>query len=141
MDSRLSFQAWPRMRSAAICSPRSLSEHLLHPSSQTYFGFQWHGFFFVFRTLSFAWKAGAFVYHKLGLAVSGSERSLGVPVSQYIDDRQVGQLFILHFGLAGALLLSEHKQPLISCVICSLRLDISSLLENGSWFLQHGLVF
>ena len=47
----------------------------------------------------------------------------------------------LHFGLAGALLLSEHKQPLISCVISSLRLDISSLLENGSWFLQHGLVF
>ena len=47
----------------------------------------------------------------------------------------------LHFGLAGALLLSEHKQPLISCVISSLRLDISSPLENRSWFLQNGLVF
>ena len=67
---------------------------MLHPSSQTYFGFQWHGFFFVFRTLPFGWKDSAFIYHKLGLAISGAARSLGVPVSQYIDDRHVGQLFI-----------------------------------------------
>lgn len=66
---------------------------LLHPSSQTYFGFQWQGFYFTFRTLPFGWKASAFIYHKLGLAVSGAARSIGVPVSQYIDDRHVGQLF------------------------------------------------
>lgn len=66
---------------------------MLNPSSQTYFGFQWHGFFFVFRTLAFGWKASAFIYHRLGLAVLGATRSLGVPVSQYIDDRYVGQLF------------------------------------------------
>lgn len=76
------------------CDDKSGYQHvLLHPSSQTYFGFQWHGFYFVFRTLPFGWKASAFIYHKLGLAVSASARSHGVPVSQYIDDRHVGQLF------------------------------------------------
>ena len=63
---------------------------LLHSSSQAYFGFQWQGFYFVFRTLPFGWKASAFIYHKLGLAVSDAARSTGVPVSQYIDDRHVG---------------------------------------------------
>jgi len=66
---------------------------LLHPSSHTYFGFEWEGFHFVFRTLPFGWKASAFIYHNLELAVSGAARSFGVPVSQYIDDRHVGQLF------------------------------------------------
>ena len=65
----------------------------LHSSSQAYFGFQWQGFYFVFRTLPFGWKVSAFLYHKLGLAVSGAPRSIGVPVSQYIDNRYVGQLF------------------------------------------------
>ena len=32
--------------------------------------------------------------HNLGLFVSGAARSFGVPVSQYIDDRHVGQLFL-----------------------------------------------
>lgn len=49
--------------------------------------------YFVFCTLPFGWKASAFIYHNLGLAVTGAARSLEVPVSQYIDDRHVGQLF------------------------------------------------
>ena len=50
------------------CDDKSGYQHvLLHPSSQTYFGFQWHGFYFVFRTLPFGWKASTFIYHKLGL--------------------------------------------------------------------------
>ena len=71
---------------------------LLHSSSQAYFGFQWQGFYFPFRTLPFGWKASAFIYHKLGLAVSGAARSIGVSVSQYIDYRHVGQLFTAPFG-------------------------------------------
>ena len=106
------------------CDDKSGYQHvLLHPSSQTYFGFQWYGFFFVFRTIPFGWKASAFIYHKLGLAVSGAVRSLGVPASQYIDDRQVRKLFIPPFLVSR----TEPKQPLTSCVICSLRLDISSV--------------
>ena len=65
----------------------------LHPSSETYFGLEWDNFFFVFRTLPFGRKASAYIYHNLGLVVSHAARSLGVPLSQYIDDRHVGQLF------------------------------------------------
>ena len=46
-----------------------------------------------FCTLPFGWKTSAYIYHNLGLAVSSSARSYGAPVSQYIDDRHVGQLF------------------------------------------------
>ena len=66
---------------------------LLHSSSPTYFGLEWNGVYFVFCSLRFGWMTGAFIYHKLGLAVTGAARSLGVPASQYIDDRHVGQLF------------------------------------------------
>jgi len=65
----------------------------LHSFSETYFFLEWENFFFVFRTLPFSWKASAFIYHNLGLVVSHAVRSLGVPLSQYIDDRHVGQLF------------------------------------------------
>lgn len=47
----------------------------------------------MFRTLPFGWKASAYIYHNLGLVVSHAARSLGVPLSQYIDDLHVGQLF------------------------------------------------
>ena len=67
----------------------------LHPSSVTYFGLEWENMFFVFRTLPFGWKASAFIYHNLGIAVSHAARSFEVPLSQYFDDRQVGQLFSL----------------------------------------------
>lgn len=66
---------------------------LLHPSSRSYFGLEFKGVYFVFRTLPFGWKASAYVYHNIGLAVTSAARSFGVPVSQYIDDRHVGQLF------------------------------------------------
>ena len=65
---------------------------LLHPSSRTFFGLEWNGVYFVFCTLPFGWKASAYIYHNLGLAVTSAARSCGVPVSQYIDHRHVGQL-------------------------------------------------
>ena len=66
---------------------------LLHSSSHTYFGFQWQGFYFIFCTLLFGWKASAFIYHKLSLEVSGAAGSIGVLASQYIDYWHVGQTF------------------------------------------------
>ena len=66
---------------------------LLHPSSRTFFGLEWNGVYFVFCTLPFGWKASAYIYHNLGLAVTSAARSFGVPVSQYIDDRHVGQIY------------------------------------------------
>ena len=66
----------------------------LHPSSRTLFGLYWQGFYFTFCTLPFGWKASAFLYHNLGLSVCGAARSFGVPLSQYIDDRHLGQLLV-----------------------------------------------
>ena len=64
----------------------------LHPSSSTFFGLEWEGWYFVFTTLPFGWKASAYLYHSIGLAATCYVRSLGVPCSQYIDDRHSGQL-------------------------------------------------
>ena len=66
---------------------------LLHSSSRTYFGLEWTGVYFVFCTLPFGWKANPFICHQLRLFVTGAASSLGVSMSQYIDDRHVGQLF------------------------------------------------
>ena len=69
-------------------------QHLkIHPDSQEFFSFSWRDYYFSFCTLPFGWKASAFLYHNFGLVVTSAARSLGVPVSQYIDDRLVGQLF------------------------------------------------
>ena len=64
----------------------------LHPRSSTFFGFQWEGWYFTYSSLPFGWKASAFVYNTVGLTATHYIRSLGVPCSQYIDDRHVGQL-------------------------------------------------
>ena len=64
----------------------------LHPRSSTFFGFQWEGWYFTYAGLPFGWKASAFVYNTIGLTATHFIRSLGVPCSQYIYDRHVGQL-------------------------------------------------
>ena len=70
------------------------SQHLnIHPDFQGFFSFSWRGYYFSFCTLHFGWKASTFLYHNFGLVVTSAARSLGVPVSQYIDDRHVDQLF------------------------------------------------
>ena len=46
----------------------------------------------MFTTIPFGWKVSAFVYHSIGMAATNYIRSLGVPCSQYIDDRHCGQL-------------------------------------------------
>ena len=53
---------------------------------------EWQGWYFIYATLPFGWKASAFIYHSIGLGATSFIRSLGVPCSQYIDDRHVGQL-------------------------------------------------
>ena len=42
----------------------------LHPSSSTFFGLQWKGWYFVFTTIPFGWKASALVYHSIGMAAT-----------------------------------------------------------------------
>lgn len=38
------------------------------------------------------WKASVFIYHNLGLVLSHTAHSFGIPLSQYIDDHHAGQL-------------------------------------------------
>ena len=47
---------------------------------------------YVYHTIPFGWKASAYIYHTIGMGATSYIRSLGVPCSQYIDDRHVGQL-------------------------------------------------
>ena len=46
----------------------------------------------VIKPYPFGWKACAYIYHTVGLAATNYIRLLGVPCSQYINDRHVGQL-------------------------------------------------
>jgi len=94
---------------------------LLLSSSLTYFGLEWNDVYFVFRTLPFGWKASAFIYHNLGLFVTGAARSLGVPVSQYIDDRHVGQLF--RFTARASLVPSKVLAEAAAYIMCYLLIE------------------
>ena len=66
----------------------------LSPDSRTYFSPQWNGWFFVFNTLPFGWKASAYLYHFVSLISTGYIRFRGVPCSQYIDIHHFGELQI-----------------------------------------------
>ena len=76
-----------------VLDDKSGYDHILLTSrSSTYFGLQWAGWYFCFRTIPFGWKASAYIYHTVGLAATSYIRSMHVPCSQYIDDRHTGQL-------------------------------------------------
>ncbi|KAK3744559.1 hypothetical protein QZH41_003497 [Actinostola sp. cb2023] len=76
-----------------VCDDKSGYDHVsLTRNCQTLFGLSWKGCYFCYRTLPFGWKASAYIYHSIGLIATSHIRSLGVPCSQYIDDRHIGQL-------------------------------------------------
>ena len=66
----------------------------LTQESRTFFGLCWLDWFFVYTTLLFGQSPSSYIYHNIGLGPSHFIRSRGVPLSQYIDDRHVGQLRI-----------------------------------------------
>ena len=76
-----------------VCDEKSGYDHIsLTRESQTLFGLEWKGCYFVYCTLHFGWKASAYIYQSVGLIATSYIRSFGVPCSQYIDDRHHGQL-------------------------------------------------
>ena len=89
----------------------------LHPSSSTFFGLQWKGWYFVFTIIPFGWKASAFVYHSIGMAATNYIRSLGVPCSQYIDDRHCGQLCLSFTQSSYSGFALEEMAAFIACTI------------------------
>lgn len=62
----------------------------LSEQSKKYFGLQFGGWFMIFNTLPFGFKASAFIYQSVGMVATSWCRSLGVPCLQYIDDRWIG---------------------------------------------------
>ena len=40
----------------------------LSSTSRTYFGLEWKGWYFVFNTIPFGWKASEYLYHTIGMA-------------------------------------------------------------------------
>ena len=63
----------------------------LEPSCRKYFGIQFAGWFFVFNTIPFGFKASAFIYHTTGLVPISHCAKLGVPCLLYIDDRMLSE--------------------------------------------------
>ena len=76
-----------------MCDDKSGYDHIkLHPTSRTYFGFQWGGWFFLSKCIPFGWKSSTYIYHTTGLVASHRLRSWKIPSSLYIDDQHNGQL-------------------------------------------------
>lgn len=66
---------------------------LLSEESQTLVGFQWGGFYFVFKTLPFGFKLSSYIYHTINLqATSYIRRTFLIPMHLYIDDRLVEEV-------------------------------------------------
>ena len=76
-----------------VFDDKSGYDHLkLSPESSSFFGLEWKGWYFTYSTIPFGWKASAYLYHTVGMAATSAVRLWGIPCSQYIDDRHIGQL-------------------------------------------------
>ena len=76
----------------ASLDDKSGYDHIfLNPASRKFFGIQFAGWYFVFNTIPFGFKASAYVYHSTGLVPVSYGRKLGVSCLLYIDDRMLGE--------------------------------------------------
>lgn len=98
----------------------------LHPHSRTFFGLEWKGFYFVYATLPFGWKASAYIYHTIGMAAISHIRSMGVPSSNYIDDKHIGQLRALR---SSSYKYSNYQlSEMATFIACSILLQLGYFL-------------
>ena len=123
----MSFQGISRQR---LTTKTDISTFKIHPDSQAFFSFSWRGDYFSFCTLPFGWKASVFLYHNFGLVVTSAARSLGVPVSQYIDDRHVGQLLS-----SGLTVYQPCRQLALAAAFIFIRVHHCRPHLLGSWVL------
>ena len=72
----------------------------LRENCRQYFGIQWRGYYLVYATLPFGFKASCFVYNSMGEMMVSHGRSLGVPSLVYIDESFNGE----HTSQTGAVL-------------------------------------
>ena len=133
----------PKGNFQTTCDDKSGYDHVrLTTESRTYFGLEWSGWFFVFNTLPFGWKASAYLYHSIGLVASSYIRSHGVPCSQYIDDRNFGRLQIRrNVPHVRGLTFSVLRRPFISHVTPSSILATSLALKSPLLYPHKRLLF
>ncbi|KAK3720979.1 hypothetical protein QZH41_018535 [Actinostola sp. cb2023] len=116
----------------------------LSATSATYFGFEWGRWYFAFNTIPFGWKASAYLYHTIGMAATNHIRSLGVPCSQYIDDRHVGQLAPLHQFQSDSTPWSDFELAVAAAFICAsvlISLGYFIGLPKSSLIPRHSVKF
>lgn len=113
------------------CDDKSGYDHVsLSPSSQTYVGFQWNGFWFVYTTLPFGWKISPFIYHSISLVASGYFRACGIPCSLYIDDRLNGEL-VTSQGPWSILPVNRGLEYRFSAAVAAIYCVLSLLVDLG----------
>lgn len=112
---------------------------LLHESSRRYFGAQFGGWYFVYTTLPFGWKASPFVYQTIGMSVTSFLRHHGVPSLLYIDDHLIGPWS----GLGSQSLASYRRAYIATYCVCELllRLGYTISLEKSLFTPTQVLVF
>ena len=66
---------------------------LISEDSQPLMGAEWGGWWLVWKTLPQGWKESPYIYQTLGSVATNAMRELGLPCSQYIDDRHLGELW------------------------------------------------
>lgn len=109
---------------------KSAYDHLLLTAcSQTYFGFEWGGLWFVCNTLPFGWKISPFIYHTIGLAASGFLREHGIHCSLYIDDRLNGEL-LTKSGSWSILTANRPEEFRLNAAKASIFIVLSVLVES-----------
>ena len=68
------------------------------------------------------------IYHNFGLVVSHAARSLGVSLSQYIDDRHVGQLFASPMRFV--ILASAQRDEAAAYIVCYILIEAGYFINT-----------
>ena len=98
----------------------------------SFFGIQFAGWYFVFNTIPFRFKASAYIYHSTGLVSVSPCRKLGVPCLLYIDDRMLSE-WQAKFG-------EEGSRGVLACMM-SLYIVCQVLIRLGYFLNLKKCVF
>ncbi|VDI70479.1 Hypothetical predicted protein [Mytilus galloprovincialis] len=108
---------------------------MLSEDSRGLVGFQWGGFYFIFKTLPFGFKLSSYIYHTLNLqATSYIRRKFLIPVHLYIDDRLVEEVRKpgLKAGVSSALLANYIVCEVITRLGYCINLDKTVFIPSQS---------
>lgn len=111
----------------------------LSEESQTFIvGFQWGGFYLVFKTLPFCFKLSSYIYHTINLqATSYTRRTFLIPMHLYIDDRLVEEVRNPNFEAC------KKSALLTNYIVCEIlsRLGYCINLEKTVFLPSQSIVF